>query len=811
MISQQQLALQMLAQLRLLDPSISAEIGTPERKIIDTVAQSLSDSQVDLDALSAALDIDSKYGAGLDRFFRLFGFARQSATYSTGYVTLSRLTPSNVDIRIPMGTIIDAPLGDVSSVISAATVRFGTAYDAILPAGDLSVTVPIRATVAGEIGNVAANTVTILQSASTFGVTSATNEIPTKGGKDIESDNEFKIRFKNTVFRNLAGTQDQYMALAVSTAYTTKANVIGPQSRYREYIQLPPVADNASYDSNNDTVNEAGNGNAGEYTTALSSLPFAKYIYAVELPSFVSNGELGIGSFFYRQDYDFVVNNTIGTKNRGDAYRFGLTGADWSFASNVDTPTPRPNVTFKNVYTGTDADVSAITPGEVVLFEFAYMSEASRNDISKGINNAVDVFIDGGNETAATTVIPRPTNTNTFVDDPASKFHYENYRRKGQTSKRPLIGNILTPLFWEPITDLPDSIVVADDTFYKNVHYWVVEDVSSIGGTVRSRSGIEWSIGVLGVSSTDSYTPGTNPSTFTGKWIYNPTGDPVGGQPFEISGYIYDKNIVDLQSALEGSKQVTTDVLAHRAKKRYFKLDVSVMYSGGVNVSDVNAQIQNAVDVYLKSQYFGSYIQLSDLLNAIHNVQGVDNVRWSSDIPNSTATTRVYECDIDGNPLTNVTIERQRPGSNISAGYSVPRPEIQRLFLVGRPTGGTFTLSWNGNTTAPIVYNPSAAQIASALAGLAVPPSVTVAQDSRTALGVKYPISSYSITWSGNGPQPAITANVSGLTGGDFSYRNDFFLRDDELAQLPTSALSTDTVAGIIIRPRAQNTWVRGS
>jgi hypothetical protein len=57
MATQQQLALQMVAQLRVLDPSISAEVGTPERKIIDTVAQALAESQIDLDVLSGSLDL----------------------------------------------------------------------------------------------------------------------------------------------------------------------------------------------------------------------------------------------------------------------------------------------------------------------------------------------------------------------------------------------------------------------------------------------------------------------------------------------------------------------------------------------------------------------------------------------------------------------------------------------------------------------------------------------------------------------------------------------------------------------------------
>ena len=812
MVTQRELALQMLAQLRLLDPSISAEVGTPERKIIDTVAQSLSDSQIDLEALSSALDIDSKYGAALDRFFRIFGFARQIATFATGYVTFSRLAASNFDIRIPAGTTVEAvvPLQETPNAVGELeTIRFATIYDVILPAGSLSVVAAVRSTVAGEIGNVAAQTITDLSGSGVWGITGATNDLPTSGGINAESDDEFKVRFRNTVFRNLAGTQDQYMALSIATSFTSKANVVGPQSRYKEYIQVPPVADNASYDVGGLAGSEAGGGNAGEYTTALSTLPFAKYIYATEVPSFVSNKELGIASLFYRQDYDFTVNNTIATKNRGDAYRFGAAGLDWSFYGSAglqDTPTPRPNVTFKNVYTGTDADVTAIRPGDVVLFDFAYMSEASRNDMTKFITNAVDVFIDGGNLTSSTTIIPRPTTSALFIDDPNSKFHYENYRRAGEPTKRPGVGNILTPLFWQPVTDVPNKITIGTDTYYKGTHYWAVEDVSSIGGTVRARSGIEWSTLVFGQASSDAFS--TDPSTYTGKLPQDSTGDPVGGQPVEVTGYTYDKNIVDLQAALEGAKQVTTDVLAHRAKKRYFKLDVSVMYQSGVSIDAVNIQIQSAVDTFLKSQYFGTYIQLSDLLNVIHNVSGVDNVRWSNDAPGATVASRVAECDVNGNLLTNVTVERVQPGRASGS----PRVEIQRLFITGRPTGGTFTLSYNGNVSAALAYNAASGNIQTAITSAPISQAgTTVAIDGRTTAGVKYPITSHTITFTTNIGRPALVPDASLLTGGDYLFTSDFFLRDDELAMLPTGKTATDTVPGLIIRPRAQNTWSRSS
>src|ERR1044072_660568 len=100
-LTQTDLALQMVAQLQRLDPSVSAEIGTPERKIIDTVALALTDAQIDLNALHVGFDIDSKIGDSLDIFWAIFSLGRKKATYAQVFVPFSRITPSNLDITIP--------------------------------------------------------------------------------------------------------------------------------------------------------------------------------------------------------------------------------------------------------------------------------------------------------------------------------------------------------------------------------------------------------------------------------------------------------------------------------------------------------------------------------------------------------------------------------------------------------------------------------------------------------------------------------------------------------------------------------------
>lgn len=794
--TQTSLANQMIQQLRLLDPSISAEVGTPERKILDTVAQSLYDSQVDLAALQGALDVDAKYGAGLDRLLALFGFSRQKATYATGYVTFRRVTPSTSDVRIPAGTICYAPSpGSSDQESESVNVQSITLYEAVLSAGELSVIVPVRSQIAGAIGNLAAGRITSITGATAYGITSVTNDTPLTGGIDAETDNEYKVRFRNTVFRNLAGTEDQYLALAIATSYTSKANVVGPQSFYREYVQIPPVDDASGYDVSGGGSPVGGGGDAGKYTTALSSLPYAKMIYNEGFPVFVTSGEPTSTSIFYRPDVDFQFNTDDVARNTGDARRFASVGSDDAVGSIRGRN--RPNFTFLNVYTGENADITAIRPNDIVLTEYSYLSSASRNNVALNITNAVDVYIDGGNIVDASTIMIRPTTDTAFVGNSNSKFFHENFRRIGEPNRRPTLGNVLTPMYWQPIEDLPDFILVGDITYFKGVHYWPVTDVSNLGSTVRGRSGIEWSTIMKGKAATDA---SEDPLAWTGKIITDQSGDPLGGSPIEIKGYSYDRNIPDLQASLDGSKQVTTDVLAHKAKNRWFRLDISVMYDSGASQADVNISIRNAVDNFLKSQYFGAPIQMSDILQIIHSVGGVDNVRWSSDIPGSLDLDRAIETNRNGTPLFNVEVERIRSGTG-----SVE--EIQRVYVRGAE-GGTYILGLDSLQTSPIDVKATEDEIKTAIE-TAFSQTFDVVQVLENT-DPSDPYFAYDITWSIPEPQSLITLDEIKLSGGPFVFDSDWILKDDEQARLAEDIQLGDTLPGIVIRPRAANTWIRG-
>ena len=97
----------------------------------------------------------------------------------------------------------------------------------------------------------------------------------------------------------------------------------------------------------------------------------------------------------------------------------------------------------------------------------------------------------------------------------------------------------------------------------------------------------------------------------------------------------------------------------------------------------------------------------------------------------------------------------QALGTNVDA--------VQTITVSGTPTGGTFTLTYSGDTTAAIPYNATAGQVATALNALG-----NVGAGGVTCSGGPFPGTAVIVTFGGslaNAPQPTMTA-TSSLTGG---------------------------------------------
>lgn len=208
----------------------------------------------------------------------------------------------------------------------------------------------------------------------------------------------------------------------------------------------------------------------------------------------------------------------------------------------------------------------------------------------------------------------------------------------------------------------------------------MVVDATELQGTVRARNGIEWNPNIPGKTTADT----SSAANYNGQSIMTlaliQDALEIENRALRVNGYTYNSNIGQLQARLEGDKQVTTDVLAHEANMRYFKVDVAIMYSPGASEQSTNFVISRALSDFYKSLYFGSYMQLSDILQTIKQVPGVDNARWAIDAlredPNFSGDWRtpidsdgqprwpVVECDINGRPLTRAIAERVKQGAS---------------------------------------------------------------------------------------------------------------------------------------------------
>ena len=133
--------------------------------------------------------IDFATGSSLDFLAALVGYKRVEARRASGTVTFSRSTPATSDIIIPRGTRVATADG---------SVVFKTTEAVVLTAGSTSVDAPIEAVEAGANGNVVANTITKIVDPIS-GIESVNNENPTSGGRDAETDEEFRYRIKTTI------------------------------------------------------------------------------------------------------------------------------------------------------------------------------------------------------------------------------------------------------------------------------------------------------------------------------------------------------------------------------------------------------------------------------------------------------------------------------------------------------------------------------------------------------------------------------------------------------------------------------------
>src|SRR6478736_9244502 len=136
----------MLAKLKITAPGMSFELGTPERKIVDAVAEAISEAYVDQYLVGSLLDIETKAGLELEQWVAIFGFGRLQGRQATGVVRVELATPNAQDLPIGQGTQFYTRSG-LPGV--ADQLYFSATQAVVIPAGSYVADVPVQCTVVG--------------------------------------------------------------------------------------------------------------------------------------------------------------------------------------------------------------------------------------------------------------------------------------------------------------------------------------------------------------------------------------------------------------------------------------------------------------------------------------------------------------------------------------------------------------------------------------------------------------------------------------------------------------------------------------
>lgn len=564
MATQGDISAQIRSALAISEPDLDTSTGTVVAKIIDAMANSISSVYLDQQLLTYSYDVDSKIDADLDNFVQLFGISRMAAVRSTGIATFGRSGDLTSTAFISVGT-------QVSDGSSPANV-FQCVTGGIIPVNVSSVNIPIQAINPGAQANVEAQTLTQTLTPLT-GISTVTNASATSGGQAQESDTALRARFKATVFRNLAGTEQMYLGTALADPDCFAANVVTATKLVREQLQFST-------------------------TTVTSNVADSKYVWPQPV--------------------------TLGT-DIDDGIIFNQ-GSDFTFAAT--SPPSVTAVNSTNIPTGTFADL-----------EYQYCPTSSRNDPATGIINRVDVYCGGTRPISALQSVIFNTGL-TFTT--SGTYPHANFQRT--SGANPTNANVFVPLAFGPIVTVPGTIQVGSQTYglIDSTHpagtvgpiiyaYHLVHDITNQGMTPASLFGLEWEAANL----------------------------PTTGTAFSIGGdgtYTYNQIPSSVQSAIDNWRLAGVDARAHQALYRPIKMSFAVVYNRGVTPSIINAAMDTALSQFVSSLGMNAGIQVSDVIQLLHNVAGVDNIRFLNTADDTTTNgIAIQQYSLDNTLLTTYT------------------------------------------------------------------------------------------------------------------------------------------------------------
>jgi hypothetical protein len=328
-----------ISALRVQNSALDTSPLSPIRILIDAVAEMGAQADVAIDR-AYDWDISKKRGRDLDTFADNFGFQRLPAKHSSGFVTLTFSYNTTKDYVIPKGTKLTSIRRNAKGPYT-----YLTAETVGIPRYTAFQTIPIVAEFPGASYNARPGEIRTLDF-KVEQLVNVINEDSVTGGKPSENDEEFRNRFRTTIFRSNLGNESWYRSIALRHPRVSSTQLIQPSQEVQEHLKIVDNAVQCQEDSLIFTYPET---------------------FSVYLPR---------TSMWLEENRDFI---TI-----------------------VDNDTPlAPRVEFVG---------SAHQEGESVTVRYRYCSSKSRNNPRTNNMHYLDMYVMGNSPTTVTDLSTWPAN-----------------------------------------------------------------------------------------------------------------------------------------------------------------------------------------------------------------------------------------------------------------------------------------------------------------------------------------------------------------------------------------------------------------
>lgn len=221
----------LVSAVRAQSPSLDTSPISPIRVLINAVAE--MGTQADLaEDRSYSWDISNKNGRDLDNFVEVFGFTRIPAIHASGFVTIRFGFNTTRDYVLPKGSrFYSGRQGNRGFYSYISSEQIG------IPRLSSSVSVPVHAEVPGSAYNARPGDIGLLDF-NLEQVTGVNNDKAMTGGREEESDEDLRRRFRATLFRNNLGNESWYRSIAERHPNVVSTQVIRPSQETEEHLKV---------------------------------------------------------------------------------------------------------------------------------------------------------------------------------------------------------------------------------------------------------------------------------------------------------------------------------------------------------------------------------------------------------------------------------------------------------------------------------------------------------------------------------------------------------------------------------------------